>query len=250
MIRCVFPALLLFTLGCAADEARPRREAPAGVVCRKATGPITIDGLIDEPAWKAADPITDFRAHWQNRPARSRTTARLLWDEQGILFAATMDDIDLYADVTERNGTTWNNDVFELFFKPSTERRDYYEFQINALNTPFETYLPSRGAGGFHRFAPLQKPLGLTSAVKLRGTLNNYSDRDEGWSVEGRIPWSAFTASGGQPKPGDRWTFALCRYDYSIAYDEPDLSSTARLTQPNFHRFEDYGELQFEAPTD
>ena len=67
----------------------------------------------------------------------------------------------------------------------------------------------------------------------------------KGWTVEGRIPWSAFKAAGGKPGPGDRWKVALCRYDYSKAFEGPELSSTAPLSVPNFHRYEDYGELVF-----
>ena len=121
---------------------------------------------------------------------------------------------------------------------------------VNALNTQLELYLPSRGAGGYNRFASRTK-LGMESAVQLRDrrdTLNDYRDKDKGWTVEGRIPWTAFKAAGGKPKPGDKWRFALCRYDYSVAFERPDLSSTAPLTVPDFHHYEDYNDLVFVGP--
>ena len=89
---------------------------------------------------------------------------------------------------------------------------------------------------------------GATLAVKLNGTLNDWKDRDKGWTVEGRIPWRAFEASGGKPAVGAKWRFALCRYDYSTDFEEPDLSSTAPLPVPNFHHYEGYGELVFVGP--
>ena len=107
--------------------------------------------------------------------------------------------------------------------------------------------LPSRGAGGYQRFAPNTR-LGMESAVKLQGTLNDWHDKDTGWTVEGRIPWSAFALAGGRPKPGAKWRFALCRYDYSVTLPRTEQSSTAPLTQPDFHRYEDYGELTFVGP--
>jgi hypothetical protein len=88
----------------------------------------------------------------------------------------------------------------------------------------------------------------METAVRLQGTLNKWDDKDIGWTAEGRIPWSAFAPSGGKPKPGDRWRFALCRYDFSVAFDHPELSSTAPLTRSDFHRYEDYGELVFKGP--
>jgi hypothetical protein len=85
----------------------------------------------------------------------------------------------------------------------------------------------------------------MESADKLEGTLNNPADKDKGWTVEGRIPLGAFLTSGAKPQPGTKWRFALCRYDYSVAFEHVETSSTAPLTQPDFHRYEDYGELTF-----
>src|SRR5262249_32925111 len=144
--------------------------------CRWATGPIRIDGRADEAAWQKAQVLKDFASYWLKRPARSATRARLLWDEKYLFFTAEMEDTDLYADVQKRNGMTWSNDVFELFFKPSPDSLKYYEFQVNAANTPLELFFPSRGSGGYQRFAPLTR-LGMESAVQLQGTLNHWEDK-------------------------------------------------------------------------
>src|SRR5262249_39565711 len=140
--------------GCA-DPPKP--EPPPAVrnaECRWKTGDVKIDGDLSEPAWDKAQALTDFAVFWQNRKPATTTKARLMWDDQHLYFAAEMQDADLYADVKEFNGITWENDVFELFFKPSEQRLTYYEFQVNALNTHLELFLPSRGAGGWRRFAP------------------------------------------------------------------------------------------------
>ena len=42
--------------------------------------------------------------------------------------------------------------------------------------------------------------------------------------------------TGGKPKVGDVWMFALCRYDYSIDFERPDLSTTAPLTREDYHQ--------------
>ncbi len=246
-----FGLLGLLLAGCAPD-APPgaKADAPPAVraaECRWKTGDIQLDGKLDEAAWQKAPVLEDFAVFWLNRKPLTATRARLLWDEQHLYFAADMADADLYADVKERNGMTWTNDVFELFFKPAEDKLAYYEFQVNALNTQLELFFPSRGSGGYQRVAPLTK-LGMESKVVLDGTLNKWEDTDKGWTVEGRIPWSGFAAAGGRPKPGAKWRFALCRYDYSAAFDKPELSSTAPLTQPDFHRYEDYGTLTFVGP--
>ncbi len=247
---------LLALAGCLGGAAQKDEPASShktrSVECRWAGGRIRVDGKTDEKAWDDAVPIEDFVVFWQNRKAKTATEARLLWDDRYLYFTADMQDADLFAVVKERNGMTWYDDVFELFFKPAVEKDNayplqYFEFQVTPLNTQLELFLPSRGAGGYGRFAALTK-LGMETAVRLRGTVNDYRDKDEGWTVEGRLPWDAFKSAGGRPRNGARWKFALCRYDYSVALERAELSSTAPLTVSDFHRYEDYGELVFVEP--
>ncbi|MBL8828510.1 MAG: carbohydrate-binding family 9-like protein [Planctomycetaceae bacterium] len=215
--------------------------------CRLASGPIKIDGKADELAWQQAPVIDEFVTGWAKggpRAATSLTKARILWNDQGFYFLAEMADEDLYSDVTEHDGETWLNDVFEIFFKPADDKPAYYEFEINALNTQFDLYLPNRGAGNVRRFLKAHK-FNLQTAVTLRGTLNNERDRDQGWTLEGLIPWTGLQLTGGAPSVGDRWRFTLCRYDYSVYLGDPELTSIALFKQANFHRVEDYPWVKF-----
>lgn len=154
-----------------AETAKSADALPAPIACRWCAGDIVLDGRGDEPDWRAAEAIDDFRPHWLDRKALTATRAKLLWND-GLYFFAEMDDADLYADVLEPDGMAWLNDVFELFLKPSDEGLGYYEFQVNAANTPLDMYLPSRGAGGYGRFIR-EREFHLRSAVVLRGTLGD-----------------------------------------------------------------------------
>jgi hypothetical protein len=170
--------------------------------------------------------------------------AYLVWDDDALYFAGSMTDAELRSFGTKRNDHLWNGAVFELFLKPSIERPEYYEFQANPRGVVFEAPFPKRGHDfGDFASAPL---LGSKAIVALRGTVDHPGDRDEGWSVEGRIPWSAFVPSGGRPKPGAEWLFAICRYDYGPKGTDPITMSSAPLTKGSFHRYEDYGKLRFE----
>ena len=77
---------------------------------------------------------------------------------------------------------------------------------------------------------------------------DDWTDRDRGWSVELKIPWASFGHTGGRPEPGAEWRLALCRYDYDVAREAPELSTCAALTVANFHRHEDYRPLIFVGP--
>ncbi|HJZ55883.1 MAG TPA: PQQ-dependent sugar dehydrogenase, partial [Gemmataceae bacterium] len=230
----------------------PLKQAPpTAFECRWADTPITIDGTDDEPAWKHAQVIDTFHLPWlgdKARMARTATKARLLWDREYLYFFAEMEDTDLFADVLEHDGNTWTNDVFELFFRPDREKPGYYEFQVNAAGTKFDCFFPKRDFGDFEK----QKKAGdfhIDAKVKLRGTLNKRDDKDSGWSVEGRIPWTDFIRTGGRPEPGEAWTFNLCRYDYHKDWKDPELSCVAPVKgqkgSADFHQIEDYATLTF-----
>jgi glucose/arabinose dehydrogenase len=232
-----------------AEEVRPQEP----VECRWAEGEIAIDGKADESAWMHAQVVDDFSLPWLKenaRPAKTKTGARLLWDRENLYFFADMEDSDLYADVVEHDGETWHNDVFELFIKPADDKPGYYEFQVNVAGAVMDMFLPRRGSGGYRRFKS-DGEFRVEAAVHQNGTLNKWSDKDTGWSVEGRIPWQDFLRTGGRPTVGETWRFALCRYDHSVDFEGPELSTNAplgSLPYPDFHRHEDYASLRFVGP--
>lgn len=236
-----------------AQKPKPFVQPPTSFECRWTEGPIVIDGKASEEAWKHAQVIDGFYLPWLGKSARwskTATKAKLLWDREYLYFFADMEDTDLYADVTEHDGMTWYNDVFELFFKPADDKPGYYEFQVNAAGTIMDMFVPRRGAGGYQRFVK-DGDFHIEAKVHLRGTLNKWQDKDEGWSVEGKIPWKDFLRTGGRPEPDEKWKFALCRYDYSVDFEGPELSTCAPLSSksaPDFHAFEDYATLMFLGP--
>ena len=237
------------------DQRKPQRSIPPDVVeddivtrravCRWATQPPVLDGKLDDKCWQKGAVIDHFASYWTKTP-RAGTFAYLVWDDDALYYAGSMTDAELRSYGTRRNDSLWDGDVFELFLKPSADKPAYFEFQANPKMLVFEMAMPRRGAElGPFTDAPL---LGNKAVVALDGTLDQPGDRDRGWTVEGRIPWSAFAKGELKPKPGDEWFFALCRYDYGPEGTVPVLMSSAPLTQPNFHRYEDYGKLRFEGP--
>lgn len=235
-----------------ATAVRGEESQPPSYECRWASTSPRIDGIDDDPVWRSAAAVSEFGQAWRSdKPAIDkqalRTRAKLLWDASHLYFFAELDDADLFADLKEHDSPTWQNDVFELFFKPGAKHAGYYEFQVNAAGTRMEMFLPERDKQAFAKFAK-RDPFAWETAVVRRGTLENRNDQDGGWSVEGRIPWSDLAHTGGRPAVDETWTFALCRYDYDKADKEPTISSSAPLKEANFHRFEDYSSLKFVGP--
>ncbi len=84
---------LFFGLGCPQTLAKEKQPT---YVCHTATGPMKIDGQLDEPAWKHAQIVT---LRYPFRPVDATnlpmTTARLLWDKNAVYLAWQAEDIDI-----------------------------------------------------------------------------------------------------------------------------------------------------------
>ena len=168
------------------------------------------------------------------RPPKTATKAKLLWDREYLYFLAEMDDTDLYADVQEHDGMTWDNDVFELFFKPADDKPGYYEFQVNAAGTVIDMFLPrrSRRVSAFH--------WGRRFPHRGQGQAPRHAEQVErqGQRLDGRGPIpGAIPHTGGRPEVGESWKFALCRYDYSVDFEGPELSTCAPTESLDASRF-------------
>ena len=244
-----FLAMLLFVEASNTVDAGEDAQSVTSFECRFATTPPKIDGIADDAAWKAAQLIDKFTLPWlkdKERPARTATQARLLWDREYLYFVAELEDHDLFADITEHDGKTWFNDVLELFFKPALDKPSYYEFQVNAAGTTMDMFLLQRGIDDFEK-AVRDGEFHFEAKVVRKGTLDYRDDRDTGWTVEGRLPWTDFQRTGGRPEVNAKWKFALCRYDYTQGV-EPELSTMAPMktnATPDYHFYEDYADLKF-----
>lgn len=154
--------------------------------------PITVDGVGDESAWATApwtDAFVDITGDPKKKPCYA-TRLKMLWDEAYLYFYVEMEEPNLTAKLTERDAIVWHENDFEIFIDPDGDGENYFEFEFNALNTVFDLFLTkpySRGAFVLHQW----NAEGLKSAVRLKGTLNDPSDRDEGWTLEVAIPATA-----------------------------------------------------------
>ena len=214
--------------------------------CHYTDLPVAIDGDFDKPVWRRAEPV-EFYVPPTGKQPLSKTEAGLLWDRDYLYVGFKAYDKDIFSYLTERDSNTCSEDVLEVFFNTFPDEEPYYNFEINALNTIFDAYnLRRHTAGGGHRWKRWDCA-GLVSAVKIVGTINEPGDVDEYWGLEMAIPFSSLNLGGNKrPEEGQNWTFHLARYDYSVYLpDGVELSSSARLSKADFHRYEEWDTLAF-----
>jgi hypothetical protein len=205
-------AALLLTLVPLAAQTPPNRYQ-----CRRAPSPIRIDGRIDGQ-WKLAPWTTDFvdiEGSAKPRP-RFRTRARMLWDDEYFYIAAELDEPHVWGTLTQHDAVIFHDNDFEVFVDPNGDRREYFEFEMNALNTGWDLFLPRTYIDGGKADNAWEIP-GLRTAVRVMGTLNDPRDRDKGWTLEIALPWKAFGEAARMPLPpraGDTWRVNFSRVEW------------------------------------
>ncbi|HTX99720.1 MAG TPA: carbohydrate-binding family 9-like protein [Bacteroidota bacterium] len=224
-IRCLLMVIAVPTLlpGCGStttlltDKQPP---PPRGYVAYYAAGPIVVDGDLNEPAWQNAAWTADFvDIEGSLRPApRFRTRAKMTWDDNALYIGAELQEPDVWGTLTKRDTVIFYDDDFEVFIDPNGDNFEYYEFEMNALNTVWDLFLPKpyRDEGSPHNDWNI---IGLKTAVRVHGTINNPADIDSGWTVEIAMPWTALGEFAHRPAPphdGDQWRINFSRVEWKV----------------------------------
>jgi len=193
---------------------------PRKYVCHKATGNITIDGLMNEEDWKKQPWTEDFVDIEGNLkpPPLQNTKVKMLWDENYFYIFARLEEKDIWASLTQRDTVIFKENDFEVFIDPDGDTHLYYEFEMNALNTVWDLLLikPYRDGGPQITGWDIA---GLQSSTHIEGTLNNSSDSDRYWNAELAFSWqSLIEAVPGRTKPadGDQWRINFSRVNWQL----------------------------------
>lgn len=203
------------------EWAKMRPITPRGYVCYRAQSPVTIDGQGNEPAWANAPWTADFvDIEDASRPKpRFRTRAKMLWDDHYFYIYAELEEPHVWATITQKNAVIFNDNDFEVFIDPNSDNHNYYEYEMNALNTIWELTLPKPYKDGGNPQLGTNIP-GLRSAVHVNGTLNDPRDTDKGWSVEIAIPWTGLARYAEDrpcpPRDGEQWRIDFSRVEWLV----------------------------------
>ncbi|HEX2869477.1 MAG TPA: carbohydrate-binding family 9-like protein [Ignavibacteriales bacterium] len=232
--------------------------SPRHYVCYRTDHELTIDGKPDEEAWQKApwtEAFLDVQGDKKPSP-EFKTRVKMLWDNSFLYVAAELEEPNVWATLKTRDTTIYNDNNFEVFIDPDGDTQNYYEFEINALNTFWDLFMtkPYR-TGGFPVSA--WDIRGIKTAVYVQGTLNNPSDKDHGWSVEIALPLKVLMQSTGLkrlPKDGEQWRVDFTRVEWGVKsqdgrYQRIDDQTSYWAWSPiglvDFHYPDMYGFVQF-----
>jgi len=188
MRRLLASIFVLATVRAASAAPAPDPPVPAAAVhAARTDAPIRVDGVLDEPVWRTAEPATAFTqsAPDQGGPAHHRTEVRVAFDDQALYVGARLYDEapdSIRAQLARRdNGTA--ADLFEVYLDPLRDRTTGYYFAVSAAGTLLDGVLYNDA----------------WNDDSWDGVWNGCAHRDSlGWTAELRVPYSQIRCRAGE----------------------------------------------------
>jgi hypothetical protein len=155
------------------DEPRPSVRAV------ERTGPIVLDGRLDEEVWRTAPAATDFlqQEPAEGRPATQRTEVRFVFDADALYIGARMYDTEGAAGVRTRlvrRDQEMESDNLQLVFDTFHDHAGRTIFRVNPSGVKYDAGQATPSAD------PSWDPV-WTAATQIDSL---------GWTAELRIPFS------------------------------------------------------------
>lgn len=162
-------------------------------------GPISLDGRLDDAAWQAATPVTEFTQTdpSEGQPATQRTAVRFLFDEGALYVGAKMYDSEGRAGVRTslvRRDGNFNSDFIEIVIDGFHDHLGRAFFQVNPSGSKFDML----GIGASCCDSGWDPIWEATTRID-----------DDGWTAELRIPLSQLKFSSARQQT---WGLQLRRW--------------------------------------
>ena len=224
-----------------------------------------MNGKLNDPCWSStafSDPFGDIEGDVKPTPS-FLTQAKVLWDDDYLYIGAKMEEPNVWATLTLRDSVIFQDNDFEIFIDPDGDSHNYYEIEINALNTVWDLRLPKPYKDGGSAIDSWDIE-GLITAVAIDGKLNSPKTTCVGWTLEMAIPWKAlgeYAKCASPPIPGDHWRINFSRVEWKVDVVDGRFLKRPNLPEDNWvwspqgaidmHRPERWGYLLFaDAETD
>ena len=214
-----------------AGQSAPAEPVRKAYPCYRMSSPVTIDGKLDEPAWKTLPEATGFLVLKSTSYNLERQTAfRMGWDDQAVYLGIRCAEpaaAELAAmDPAKRGG--WGGEMLEFFFMRQFGLYRQFAVDVNAAVAHAAAYDHSY-------FALTDLPrTGVQAAAHVGANQ---------WTIEVKFPFSCFDAA---PKAGETWRFNIDRQSGMGSRKSMERSSACVYLDTHFHAYDLYADLQFQ----
>lgn len=170
------------------DSTAPRPVAQANEL---ATAPVVDGNVLDDPAWRTAEAITDF---WQVQPnagqaASQKTAVYIGYTDTAIhvgIVAFDDEPLEIISTDTRRDSSLDNTDSVKIMIDGLLDRQNGYIFGTNPSGVEYDGQIDREGAGQFVFGGEGGFNLNWDAPWTVRSAVS-----DIGWSAEMEIPFTS-----------------------------------------------------------
>jgi hypothetical protein len=203
MLKSLVLSLLAAPAILAAQNPQPSPDSTTRRVAQavRRSGPVNLDGKLDEAAWAAATPSSAFTQSYPapGAAAIDPTEFRVLYDDQALYVGIRMRDAhpdSIAAQLARRDASGIYSDWVHLIIDSYHDRRTAFRFTVNPKGVKKDVYTSNDGNEDTNWDAVWDVATQVDSA---------------GWTAEYRIPFSQLRF-GGAAKGTERvWGFQIMR---------------------------------------
>lgn len=165
----------------------------------RATGPIKLDGIIDEADWLKAEVAKDFYMvlPYDTGHSAAKSEVRMVYDDKAFYLAVIFHDTipgKRPVESLRKDFVFANNDNFLVFIDPFNDQTTGYSFGVNAAGAIWDGTMGGGSA------------VNLIWDCKWESETKNYADK---WITEMRIPFKSVRYK----KEVDHWNIQFSRQD-------------------------------------
>ena len=191
VVRPVLVALLLLLAAAPPPAAPGPGDGRPTVTAAPAGAGLQIDGVLDEAAWEAAEPATDFVQFepTEGAPASERTEVRVLRAADGLVVGARMfaSDPAQIRRTLSRRDDTGGADAFVVALDSYDDDRTAYVFGVTAAGVRFDGILEGddedRSWDAVWSSAVRVGPDGWTAELRIPYSQLRYNEASTSWGV-------------------------------------------------------------------
>jgi len=191
----VLAALIPATIQAQANQSRPAQQPRVVPVMEaaRATSSINLDGKLDDAAWAAAKPVTEFTQSYPDPGAQptQKTEARILYDDDAMYVGVKMFDTkpdSIAAQLARRDASGIYSDWLHIVIDSYHDRRSGFRFSVNPKGVQKDVLHSDDRNEDINWDAVWEVATNVDST---------------GWTAELRIPFSQLRF-GGAPKGSER----------------------------------------------
>lgn len=197
---------------------------------------VTLDGALDEAAWKAAATVS-LVPNRSNEKTAMATTVRLLWTPDTVYVGYECEEplvAGLTLDSKGRDDKgTWMDSGIELFLDTEADRQAYYQIMVSANGSVCDAAY--KVLGRTERRTDFAWNCGIEAKVRIG---------QAGYTMEIALPTKDF---GGALPSGATWVANFCRNRCvrGLSARENQHQTWSPFLRGNFHDIEKFGRIRF-----